>query len=349
MNTNQIQPSPVKQSARTVRVGIITSVIAVIWGFILAPANVWAQTTPEPDPALQQTVTESEDVAPQGETTVITHGHVDVAVKFVDNQWTFLARDDSGATPVWRELDDIVFVLGPAARQTLPESGYEFVGEKPGSRVWVVGQTEVAGTPWIGWSTQAPSTVSRVNGSVKLTFEGHQGEGFFTNFLQSGNFGAPQVLFTSAEAGAQTINVDVNTHAHTNWVFTQPGIHLIRLSAQATTKDGENVTAAKNLRFVVTEETDDLTVANLVAQAKVATWHSGAAGKGAEILGEPNPSERQTPEDHEPATTVRSGNQIWWWVAGGLGFFAALTGIGALGISHHSRRIQADAKGEMAV
>lgn len=300
-------------------------------------------TDPAADPALQQTVTEEESFAPVGQKVAITHGHIDLAPRFTDGGLSLLARDDSGPTPVWRSLDDMVFVLGPAAAQTLPETGYDFVGADAGQQVWAVGQTEVSGTPWLGWSTQAPSLIEKTTGPVKLTFEGHQGDGTFTNFLQSGNFGQPQVLFTSTQAQAQSISVDQGTHAHTNWVFTAPGVHLVRVSIQVTTREGQKLSVATNLRFAVLAPGghDE----QMVAQAHAAQWHGGARGRGAAV--DEGTDSAQASADGQVNGAEDSGGPVnaagrpdytWYWLALGLAGFALLCLGGAAAITAHGRQ-----------
>lgn len=254
-------------------IGMLTAFLLV--GNVVFSSGAYAAGQ-DPDPALQQTVTDEEQNAPAGTKVEITHGHVDLGPRLLNGKWIFMARDDSGDTPTWRHLDDMVFVLGKSAALALPDnSDYNFVGAKAGATVWAIPQVEVASVPWLGWNTQSPAVVNNVQAQVKLVFEGHQGPGQFTMFLQSGNFGAPQLLWTSAKENSQAVHVDLNTHTHANWVFTEPGVHLVRLSAKATLKDGQSVSAPVVLRFAVGDTPD-------VSKAKQASWTGGAQGKGAD-------------------------------------------------------------------
>ncbi|XCB30255.1 TIGR03769 domain-containing protein [Arcanobacterium hippocoleae] len=47
--------------------------------------------------------------------------------------------------------------------------------------------------------------------------------------------------------------MELNTHTHANWVFTEPGVHLVRVTAQAQLKNGETVSDTKILRFAVSD------------------------------------------------------------------------------------------------
>lgn len=234
------------------RKNLVRAVAATLTAAVLSlgmGATAWAD---DQDPALQQTVTDNEATAKPGTKVEITHGHVDMGPRLIDGKWVLMARDDSGNTPTWRMLDDMVFVMGKPSVLTVPEGDeYDFVGAKPGQQVWAIPQNEVPSTPWLGWNTQSPKVVEKVQGQVKLTYEGHQGEGQFTAFLQSGNFGKPEVLWKSTDKKAQSLHVDLNTHTHVNWVFTKPGVHLVKITASATLKDGKAVTSSAVLRFAI--------------------------------------------------------------------------------------------------
>ncbi len=206
------------------------------------------------DPALTQNVEEGEAIAPQGEKVSIRSGHVDIGPVFHEGQWRLRARDDTAATPTWRSLEDITFHLGEESVMNVPShEDYSFVGAE---KAWVIPQTEVKGVPWLGWNTQAPAVVTRVNGGVEFTFGGHQGPGHFALFVQEGNFGAPRVLVDPSASMSQSIFVETRTHTHANWVFTEPGIHYVQVSVTATLSDGTTVTDTATLRFGVGSENE---------------------------------------------------------------------------------------------
>lgn len=223
---------------------------------LLAAAIALAPTAgAQTDPALQQTVGDDEQIA-EGD-AVISAGHVDLGTMFVDGELTMLARDDSQEPPVWRELDDVVLQVSDAAKQTLPESGeFDFTGAGAGEDVWVIPQTEVQGVPWLGWNTQAPSLLERSSNGVSLEFGGHEGDGEFSLFLQPGGFHEPQLLWTSRVDGTQPMWVEPNTHTHANWVFTEPGVHLV--GVRAVVKDNEGVMHSDEqvVRVAVGDDTD---------------------------------------------------------------------------------------------
>ncbi|MDY3127924.1 MAG: choice-of-anchor M domain-containing protein [Corynebacterium sp.] len=249
---------------------------------------------------LAQVVTADETIAPAGTRTVIPRGHVDLGAQFINGELVLLARDDTQATPVWREVDDVVLALDNTALQTLPEnSDYDFTGAKPGAQVWVVPQVEVAGVPWLGWNTQAPSLVENSGGlGVTMRIEGHDGPGDASLFLQQGGFGAPEVLWSTTGAGPGEFFVEHNTHTHANWVFTQPGIHHIRLSVDVTLPDDSVQTVTRDIALTTGEETDPnaafatsydeasahSTVSNAAEGNNMLLWGGIAAGLGVLVL-----------------------------------------------------------------
>ena len=227
------------------------------------------------DPALTQTVSGDEQLAPAGTPVEISSGHVDMGPRLTDAGWDFLVRDDSGAAPVWRSMDDVVFRVGEAARMEVPATdAYSFIHAS--GPAYVIPQQQLADVPWLGWNTQDPGVVSRVNGDVALTYGGHAGEGQFTAFVDSGNFSGPTLLWNSEVATSQPVHVSLNTHTHANWVFTQPGVHLVRLTVSAQLTDGTQVEKTVTLRFAVGANTS-------ADDARAAQWpvgSEGAAGSG---------------------------------------------------------------------
>ncbi|MBS6102176.1 MAG: choice-of-anchor M domain-containing protein [Actinomyces sp.] len=200
------------------------------------------------DPALTQTVTGNEKVAPKGERVEISAGHVDMGATLSDS-FELMARDDTTPEPVWRHLDDVVFVIGEEGKLTVPDDpAYAFT--KAEGQAWVIPQHEIEGVPWLGWNTQHPQLVEKAPGGVDLIFEGHEGPGVLTTFVEAGNFSGPQVIWDSTKEQGQLIHVEPSTHTHVSWVFTQPGEHLVRVTAQATI-DGELVSNTQTLRFAV--------------------------------------------------------------------------------------------------
>lgn len=117
-----------------------------------------------------------------------------------------------------------------------------------GSTVHMIGATQQAGVPWLGWSTQDPELLKQADGPVTMSLKGFDGPGSMSVFL-SGNFGsAGQKVFTSRGGSFQ---VPLNTHQHSNWVFTAEGRYRVTIGWQVRLKNGQTVESTSTLNFTV--------------------------------------------------------------------------------------------------
>jgi putative ABC transporter-associated repeat protein len=270
-------PEPVKvEDPMRIRrlLAVLIGLLALV--AVTVPPAAWAQDGQ--DPNLDQSLAPGQQIV-RGK-RVLAAGHVDMGPKFDNGTWRFLIHDDvakadTNATSVWRYPDQTVLHVRDDARLTVPDDpAYAFIGAQPGSPVWVVPQTQKPQVVWLGWNTQDPEVMRSIDRGVSLSLTGVQGPGIVTVYLLSGSFGAPQVLWDSRKTEAQPVWVDVNTHTHANWVFTKPGVYLLRLQAQADLVDGRQVNDTQFIRLAVgtTTSPDD---------ALAATWQgTGGASPG---------------------------------------------------------------------
>lgn len=235
---------------------------------VLVPGSAMA----DEDPNLDQQVESTDPVVTDN--AVLDHGHIDLGPKFVDGQWTFLLHDDlakadASAQSVWRYPENTVIDVPDAAMLPVPDDPeYEFLGMPGSSDAWVVPQTQDPAIPWLGWNTQDPEVMERIDRGITLRLEGVQGPGHLVAYLQSGSFEAPDVLWDSRKNEPQDLWVDVNTHTHANWVFSKPGVYLVRVTAAAELVDGTQVSDTQDIRLAVGD------VAT-VDEAFAATWAGG--------------------------------------------------------------------------
>jgi putative ABC transporter-associated repeat protein len=188
---------------------------------------------------------------------VLETGHVDIGPRLRDGKWSIQIHDDHAVPSVWREPADTVLRIRDTARQQVPtDEAYAFLGEKSGTEVHVIPQTEKQGVVWVGWNTQDPGVLGAIDRGVTMSLRGVQGPGNVTVFLQSGNLGAPQVLWSSAKPYPQPMWVETNTHTHANWVFGKPGSYLLAVDITADLADGSTATASTVLRLAVGDATD---------------------------------------------------------------------------------------------
>jgi putative ABC transporter-associated repeat protein len=227
-------------------------VLAVLAAATLLP---WTSAMAQPpSDGLDQTIDSGQQTA-TGQ-AVLSKGHVDIGPRFVDGEWTLMVHDDSVDPSVWRHLDETVFQISDKAVLPVPDDpAYSFIGE-PGTSVYVVPQVQNPDVAWVGWNTQDPEVMATIDAGVTLTLTGVDGPGELFVYLQAGNFGAADVLWDSTKDGRQDLWVDVNTHTHANWVFTEPGVYLVQAEVTADLVDGRTVTDTAVIRFAIGDTTD---------------------------------------------------------------------------------------------
>ena len=213
--------------------------------------NPATSATPSADPALEQNVAANE---PTSQTpAVIEAGHVDLGPRLIGGKLTVSLRDDSAASPVWRDPNKTVLRVREGALIQVPQGeDYKFLADS--KRVYVLPQTQKTQLVWLGWNTQDPAVTKLIQGGVNMRIEQVKGPGRSWLILQEGTFGKPKVLADSA-ASSQDIWVDTNTHVHANWIFSKPGIYLVKVSFKATGVDGKTYQATTTLRFAVGDAT----------------------------------------------------------------------------------------------
>ncbi|GAA0463082.1 hypothetical protein Ade02nite_29770 [Paractinoplanes deccanensis] len=251
---------------------------------LATPAAAATPTVPAPSGGLEQTLDADQQQA-RGN-AVLETGHVDIGPRHRDGTWTIQIHDDHAVPSVWRDPAETVLRVRDTARQPVPDDeAYAFLGEKPGKQVHVVPQTERQGVVWIGWNTQDPGVLKAISRGVTMTLRGVQGPGTFSVFLQSGNLGAPQVLWSSKKPYPQPIWVETNTHTHANWVFGEPGSYLLAVDISADLADGSTATASTVLRLAVGDTTDP-------ASARTAAFTQPLPSMSAQAAAQSDPPSR---------------------------------------------------------
>jgi len=175
-----------------------------------------------------------------------TEGHFDVGPVLNGSTLSSAVKDDRFSPPKHVSPGSLEFVLGDAAKLKFP-AGMEDIAPA-GSTVHMIGATQQAGVPWLGWSTQDPELLKQADGPVTMSLKGFDGPGSMSVFL-SGNFGsAGQKVFDSRGGSFQ---VPLNTHQHSNWVFTAEGRYRVTIGWQVHLKNGQTVESTSTLNFTV--------------------------------------------------------------------------------------------------
>ncbi|MEV6299497.1 TIGR03773 family transporter-associated surface protein [Actinoplanes sp. NPDC051861] len=185
---------------------------------------------------------------------VIADGHVDMGPQLSGGALTIRLKDDATSPPTWREPADVILKVTDKARIEVPAGeGYAFLGTA-GDPIHLLPQAQQSGIVWPGWNTQHDSVVKGTRGNVTWRLKSVAGPGAVKLFL-TGSFGAPEVIFDSAEKLPQQLAIAPNTHAHGNWAFTKPGRYRLSVEMTATTTAGETVSDTKTLTFAVGDST----------------------------------------------------------------------------------------------
>lgn len=303
---------------------LVWGTAALLVGLLGPAAPVAALSAQSDDPDLEQQIDPDQEVA--SDEAVLVEGHVDLGPRFDGGAWTLMVHDDTRIEgSVWRRLENTALHVLDAARLQVPDDeAYAFLGVDPGAQVHVVPQTQNAEVVWLGWNTQDPEVMSRIDRGVTLTLTGVTGPGDLIVYLQAGGFGPPEVLWDSREGSGQDLWVDVNTHTHANWVFTEPGVYLVEITASADVTDGSTVSDAQHLRLAVGSDVDP-------AEA---------------LSAEPDPSEAPAEADEAAVAEDERGeaNRLLWIAIG-----AAVVGgllLGALLATLRARAAKRRALGE---
>lgn len=303
--------------------------MTVLVSLLVSPViSAGAEQAPEPD--LDQTIDPDQEVV--ADTAELTSGHIDVGPRFIEGAWTLMihddaAHDDETASSVWRHPDDAVFRVHDRAVLPVPEGdAYAFLGVEGGGDVHVVPQTQDPEVIWLGWNTQDPEVMDTIDRGVTLSLVGTEGPGHLVVYLQSGAFEEPDVVWDSRDGEIQAAWIPVNTHAHANWVFTEPGTHLVELEVAADLIDGTTVTDRQVLRFAVG---DDVSVDEVLAAEPVTA--------------EPEPDADAADDTGAPDDTAAVGeNEIARGTVAIIGLAVFLAGAGVIvGLRARSARREA--------
>lgn len=181
--------------------------------------------------------------APTGR-KVLDVGHTDaVSVHLDGGALKLRVKDETQGARTFREPGDVILQVRDHARWTLPElpEGYGFLGEA-GDEVWLLSDTMDRALLWPGWSTETLGRGVFRDNSLRLSLVDADGPGAVKAFVY-GDFGEPVVQFDSSDGGPDAVDVIVPTHAHTNWIFTEPGAYTLRFQASGALADGTAVSS----------------------------------------------------------------------------------------------------------
>ena len=258
---------------------VATSIIAAIFAAIMAIAAIFM---PSPFASVANAATSNQPV-------MIQAGHADFGPTLAGGHWKIQIRDDTGDDPVWRDPENVVFKLGSSSIIPMPnDAAYNFIGEKPGTKLYVIPQTQNPNVPWLGWNTQEGGVLNELDRGAKLSLEGVSGPGKLHVYLENGN-NNPQQLWDSTKGYPQNSWIETNAHTHVNWVFSKPGIYHVKLTFSGKLKNGRAVSDTRVLNFAVGDNTDP--------NAALGAGAAAGAGAGANSGDEDSSSNEEGDEE----------------------------------------------------
>ena len=159
-----------------------------------------------------------------------TDGHFDLGPAIDNGTLVARVKDDRTQPAQWVDPSSLTFALGDAARITAP-ADLSFVAT-PGSSVWLIPSTQIAGVPWLGLNSQREEIVTGTTGPVQFTLDAVEGPGRVAVFNAGAlGSGVGEHVFDGPGTG---YTLGANTHAHQNWVFTAPGTYTLTITMRVT-------------------------------------------------------------------------------------------------------------------
>ncbi|WP_243856648.1 MULTISPECIES: TIGR03773 family transporter-associated surface protein [Actinomyces] len=165
-----------------------------------------------------------------GATGTATEGHFDLGPAIEDGTLVARIKDDRSQPASWVAPESLTFALGDAAAIQAP-AALSFVANQ-GQTVWMIPSTQIAGVPWLGMNSQREEIVNGTKGGVTFSLDAVSGPGRVAVF-NAGALGGGVGEHVFDGAGS-AYHLPANTHAHQNWVFTEPGTYTLTLTMTVT-------------------------------------------------------------------------------------------------------------------
>ncbi len=161
---------------------------------------------------------------------LLTDGHIDIKATLAGGAVKLALKDETGAVTreaAERSLNDVVLGLGDntrfARQEQMMAPELDFLGEA-GSEFYGLPQTQQAGILWPGWNTQDVD-YAQLAGPVTLHLVPVEMPDGAAYGVYEQDFAGAVTLHAGGATKDTTIDIDFATHAHANWVFTDPGVY----------------------------------------------------------------------------------------------------------------------------
>lgn len=192
---------------------------------------------------------------------VLDQGHVDVfGVTMESGALDLSVKDGTGlhGAETYRDPDDVVFHAVPESELEMTQEQIDFwhLGDRysAGDTVWWLPEFDKAGILFAGWNTDVASGELQ-NDEIALDFIDFNGPGDLLMFMPADPPIFDGETFADTTDGLpDTVTTTSKTHAHANWLFSEPGVYTLTWQARTTLAGGTSITSdPEEFVFVVGE------------------------------------------------------------------------------------------------
>ncbi len=180
--------------------------------------------------------------------TRLLSGHTDVGVALEDGAWNLHVHAEDTDTEY--APAEALLMVPPLAQTVVPTNvAYAFLGA-PGSRTWLLPQTQNPQLLFLGFGAEELETGVFAGDSVTMKLKSVEGPGAFSVFSIDG-FGQQVVHMNSADGidAADVKSLAAGSHEHVNWAFSAPGYYRVNFEASGILSDGSLPTASGDVTY----------------------------------------------------------------------------------------------------
>jgi surface-anchored protein len=156
-----------------------------------------------------------------------------IDVAYAGGKFAIGVHDETVVPAVERHPDEVLFLVKPQARTSVPsDPAYGFLGA-PGAPVWILPAVQNPDLLWPGLSTEALVAGVFQGDSITVEVQRVTGPGQLAIFTED-PLGRPDVLADSGDGRPDAIQRPVANHLHANWAFDLAGSYCVTVRAKAT-------------------------------------------------------------------------------------------------------------------
>jgi len=180
----------------------------------------------------------------------LSEGEVEVGLAYEDGVLDLHVHDHSNEVE-YEAGAALLRVMAPAQTIVPENPAFSFLGT-PGSKVWILPQTETPKLLFLGVAAEEIESGVFVGNELKIALKAVSGPGHVIQYT-GGGLGSPVVAWNSADGinAADVRILSAGGHEHVNWAFTAPGIYRITLEATGTLVDGNQAVSSGEVSYFI--------------------------------------------------------------------------------------------------